>query len=194
MTQLGNGLSSAGNNEDALSVKETEFAMCRRLGASEENILIMQANLATIYARLGRPEDAMRIERDVYSGRVKLYGEESPEALGAANNYAGALTDLQYYAQAKPLLRKAIPVARRVLGEDHELTLSMRCNYARALCGDTGATLDDLREAVTTLEETERIARRVFGSAHPFTSNIEVSLRQSRAALRARETPSGRSA
>ena len=30
-----------------------------------------------------------------------------------------------------------------------------------------GATLDDLREAVTTLEDTERIARRVLGGAHP---------------------------
>ena len=30
-----------------------------------------------------------------------------------------------------------------------------------ALYQDDGATLDDLREAVTTLEDTERIARRV---------------------------------
>ena len=32
-----------------------------------------------------------------------------------------------------------------------------------ALYQDPRATLDDLREAVTTLEDTERIARRVFG-------------------------------
>ena len=35
------------------------------------------------------------------------------------------------------------------------------------------ATLDDLREAVTTLEDTERIARRVLGSAHPIAVGIE---------------------
>ena len=35
---------------------------------------------------------------------------------------------------------------------------------------DPGATLDDLREAVTTLEESERIARRVLGGAHPLTT------------------------
>ena len=34
---------------------------------------------------------------------------------------------------------------------------------------DPGATLDDLRDAVTTLEDTARIARRVFGGAHPTT-------------------------
>ena len=53
------------------------------------------------------------------------------------------------------------------------------------------ATLDDLREAVATLEDTERIARRVMGGAHPITAGIEGTLREARAALRARETPSG---
>jgi hypothetical protein len=58
------------------------------------------------------------------------------------------------------------------------------------LCFDTGATLDDFREAVTTLAEAERITRRVFGGAHPLTAGIEDDLRDARAALRARETPS----
>ena len=51
-------------------------------------------------------------------------------------------------------------------------------------------SLDDLREAVTTLEETERIARRVLGGAHPTTVEIGDDLRKARAKLRARETPS----
>ena len=63
----------------------------------------------------------------------------------------------------------------------------MRARCARALYKDPGATLDDLREAVTTLEDTERIARRVLGGAHPITSGIERQLRASRAALSARE-------
>ena len=65
----------------------------------------------------------------------------------------------------------------------------MRWVYAMALYKDNGATLDDLREAETTLEETARIARRVLGGAHPTTMKIEGSLRNARAALRARETP-----
>ena len=55
---------------------------------------------------------------------------------------------------------------------------------------DDAATLEDLREAVTTLEETERIARRVFGGEHPLTVTFEWDLGDARAALRARETPS----
>ena len=61
---------------------------------------------------------------------------------------------------------------------------------------DPVATLDDLREAVTTLEDAGRIARRVFGGAHPMTKDNEAILLNARvllnarAALRARETPS----
>ena len=103
---------------------------------------------------------------------------------------------LQRFEEARSLLRKTMPVARRVLGENHDLTLRMRNNYAAALYMDDGATHDDLREAVTTLEDVARIARRVLGGSHPLTSLIETGLRHcklrqsSQAALRARDTPS----
>ena len=55
--------------------------------------------------------------------------------------------------------------------------------YATALYGDPCATLADLREAVMTLEDAERIARRVLGGAHPLTKGIERALQNARAAL-----------
>ena len=80
-----------------------------------------------------------------------------------------------------------VPLARRVLGDPDALTLQIRSNYATALFLDSAATLDDVREAVTTLEDTERTARRVLGGANPTTVRIEESLRDARAALRARD-------
>ena len=62
-------------------------------------------------------------------------------------------------------------------------TLTMRWVYAQSLYKDTGATLDDVREAVTTLEEIERTGRRVLGGAHPTTVEIDDELRYARAAL-----------
>ena len=67
----------------------------------------------------------------------------------------------------------------------------MRWNYAETLYRDDGATLDDLREAVTTLEEIGRIAQRVLGGGHPTTKDIEGDVERSRAALHARQTPLG---
>ena len=63
----------------------------------------------------------------------------------------------------------------------------MRWAYAEALYKAPAATLDDLREAVTTLEDSDRIGRRVFGGAHPLMGGIGRGLRIARALLRARE-------
>ena len=125
--------------------------------------------------------------RDVYSGRVRLNGEEHEETVIAALNYASSLGGLKRFEEARSLLRRMIPVARRVLGENNDITLRVKFTYALALYNDTGATLDDLSEAVATLEETERTARRVLGGAHPIVQASERSLEHARAALRARE-------
>ena len=160
--------------------------MMQRFATAEGNILAVQGSLAITYGSLGRKEEALQMRRNVYSERLKLDGEENRDTLTEANNYGVSLLDLGRYEEAKPLFRKAIPIALRVLGEGDELGLGMRLNYGQVLCHD-GATLDDLREAVTTLEETERTARRVFGGAHLLTKNVEGSLRFARAKLRARE-------
>ena len=163
----------------------------RRTGTSVEEVFRVQSNLACTYEELGRNEDALQMRRDVYSGYLKFKDRECEQALVAANNYALSLIKLQRFGEARSLLRKTVLVARRVHGDNQELVTSLRRNYARVLYDDPGATLDDMREAVTTLEELERIARRVLGGAHPLTTNIGTNLRDARAALRARETPPG---
>jgi tetratricopeptide (TPR) repeat protein len=187
MTQLGNGLYVAGHYEDALSVQEAELSLRQRLGDSERNILAVQGNIANSYQKLGRLEEAMCLRRDVYSGDLRLYGEDHKETIRAANNYASSLGDLQRFEEVKQLLHKILPVAGRVLGEGDSTMLKMRKTYARALYFDADATLDDVRESVTTLEETERTARRVLGGAHPLTASIGNALRQARSNLHARE-------
>jgi tetratricopeptide (TPR) repeat protein len=187
MTQLGNGLSAAEHDEDALIVEEAELSMLRRVGAAEENILGAQGNLAGTYQMIGRLEQSLNMYREVYSGRLKFSGEEHVETLRAANNYASLLIQLKRFEEAKSLVRRAIPVARRLLGGSHELTLKMRWTYGQTLYRGGGSTLDDLREAVTTYEEIERTARRILGGAHPLVASIELGLRDSRAVLAARE-------
>ena len=165
--------------------------MACEIGAPTDAILLVQSNLAITYTALGQQDEAARIEQDVYSGTIKLNGENHPDTLQTANNYASSLMNLKRFEEAKSLLSKNVPVARRVLGESHELTLKMRSVYACTLYKDNGASLDDIHEAVTTLEDAERIARRVMGGANPITLVLETLLRQARAraALRARETP-----
>ena len=108
------------------------------------------------------------MRRDVYSGRLKLNGEEHLETLRAAYNYALSLARLERFEEAKRLLRKVVPVARRVLGTEHELTLSLREDLSRAtLDGESSA--EEKREALRVLDEVAGVMRRVLGPAHPDT-------------------------
>ncbi len=187
MTALGLGLSATKKYEDALTVQEADLATLRRIGASANNILATQNNLAMNYEKLGRLEDALRLKRDVYSGSMKLSGEEDESTLLAASNYATSLLGLKRLEEANALLRKTLPVARRVLGDGHDVTLRVRTIYAVAFFDDPDATLDNRREAVATLEDTVRIARRVLGGTHPLTVQIEDIKQRSREVLSTHE-------
>ena len=94
--------------------------------------------------------------------------------------------NLERFEEAKSVLRKTIPVARRALGESNETTLKLLWVHAQTLYKDDSATLADLREAVNTLEDSARGARRVYGGQHPIVAGFEYHIEKSRAALAAR--------
>ena len=87
---LGSALSDAGRHEDALAVRGAHLAMLRRIGASEESMLVAQSNLALTYRSLGREQDALRLRQEVYSGCLNLLGGEHARTLIAAHNLAAS--------------------------------------------------------------------------------------------------------
>ena len=54
-----------------------------------------------------------------------------------------------------------------------------------ALYNDKGATLDNLREAVETLDSVAQLWKRVFGEAHPETPSVQSTLAAARKKLAA---------
>ena len=127
---------------------------------------------------------------------MKQFGQENPQTLSAAQNYVGSLLELARYTEAKELLRNTTPLVQRVLGENDELTQRVKWIHAMALYSDPDATLDDIREAVATLDKLKQTFRRQLGGAHPKTVAIEGSIQEARMTLllRASETPSPGSA
>ena len=180
MSALGNGLGTAGHHEDALSVQGAELSLLRRIDASARSIHNARSNLAFSYAALGRVDEALRLKRDIYREYLRRLGEEDRDTLLQATNYAECLSSNNRFEEAKELLRKMIPVARRVLAESDDLQFRMRIACNRALCENPAKTLDDLREAVSMIEEIEPTARRVLGGAHPIVEDIERRLPASR--------------
>ena len=109
MNLLGNGLSDAKHHEAALSVRETDLATRRRLGADEESILITQNNLANTYQTLGWLDEALQLKRDVYSGHLKLFGEENIDTLISANNYAPRPRSARWLARSSRSSSRSSP-------------------------------------------------------------------------------------
>ena len=110
-------------------------------------------------------------------------------ALVATHNLCTALEDERLDVEARPLLREAIPDARRTLGEEDDLTLKFRKRYAACLCRGDGASRDDVAEAIEILEDVQQRARRVFGSGHPNHTDVPEWLEYARKKLELLPTP-----
>ena len=147
-------------------------------------------DIANTYQLLGKHEQALLLRRDVHAGQLRILGWENINTLTTTNNYASLLKELQRYEEAKSLICKTMPVARRVLGEFHEVTIKMLWVHADILCENNSSTLDDLRELLNTLEDSARGAKQVYGASHPFAKGFLYHIECSRLVIAARETPS----
>ena len=148
--------------------------------------LVAQSNLAISYQRLGRHEEALRIEREVYARRSALYGRDNESTLISAGNLASTLVDdLQQFDEARAFLRDRIPEAIQFLGKDHDLAFKMQRMYAKCLYKNDGASLEDITAAVATLEDLDRRQTRIYGAAHPQTGSTRRRLAEAREKLAA---------
>ena len=146
-------------------------------------MLIVQGNISSSYAELGRYEEALRIERELYARRSALHGLDI-ETLTAAANLASTLIDnLKQFDEARAFLRDRIPEAMRVCGKDHDITFKMQRMYAQCLFQNDGASRSDLTEAVAKLEDLDRRQTRIFGASHPQTDSTRRCLQVAREKL-----------
>ena len=139
----------------------------RRVAQVEGLVAREPLPVAQVELVVARPREA--------HGKLKLYGEEDESTLRAAGNYAMTLLRQKRFEEAKRLLRKVTPVARRVLGNEHELSLSICEDLCRAtLNGESSA--EEKREALRMLEDVAGTMRRVLGPAHPDTLHAQGKL------------------
>ena len=101
-----------------------------------------------------------------------------------------SVTNVLAVEASERMVHRAVRLARmaEALGENDDLTFATILNYAQSLYKDASATLNDLREAESTLKDAVRLARRVLGSTHPTVVQMENSLQNARAILGARES------
>ena len=87
-----------------------------------------------------------------------------------------SLLNLRNYTEIRSLLRKYLPLARRVMGHDHEVSRTMTETLAQSLFQQGAAPRDNVLEAAEILTEHNQRLRQIFGSAHPVTQRSERNL------------------
>jgi hypothetical protein len=101
---------------------------------------------------------------EAWWSRVCDQVEESKERLCAAGNLAVARDSDGKYAEGERILREALGVQRRVLGEEHPETLTSARNLAQSLSSQGRYV-----EAKRINREVLGVQRRVLGEEHPWT-------------------------
>lgn len=144
----------------------------------------MQGNLSNSYARLGRFEEAVRINREIYARNSELYGALHEDTLLSARNLASTLVDdLEQFDEAKAFLEGRMPVSIRALGKAHTTTYILQRMYAQCLYQNDGASRSDLTAAIAQLEDLDRRMTRTYGTVHPQTYTTRYFLAEAREKL-----------
>ena len=122
-------------------------------------------------AEIGERGAGGRVKKN-YASRVRIFGH-TEQTLNAANNLSIVLVRAGNASESMAFSRPLLPLARRVLGADHHMTLRLAHDYAYAVLECAAPSRDELVFAEKLLEDTVRRLRRVLGPEHPVTQKAE---------------------
>jgi hypothetical protein len=120
---------------------------------------------------------------EVYAGKLARRGAGHESSIITAVAILGHLLTAKRFGEVKSFAREQIPLSTRAMGAENRTTLLIRWRLAIALYQDPDASLDDIVEAATTLEDVSRRWIRVFGPADPDSNHIQFHLQNARKLL-----------
>jgi tetratricopeptide (TPR) repeat protein len=142
----------------------------RDLPASNPDIYATWQLLIQIYDQAGKPDRAMMAAREALAAATKNLGPDHGETIKLEYILGRSLSDLQQ-RECLEVYRHCLEKARRVLGNEHSLTLLVLSDLAVAL-GNRG----EVDEYLALSREVLAIKTRVLGRKHPDTAATLINL------------------
>ena len=136
-------------------------------------------HLSSCLDELGHHEEALQLKQEVYH-TMKELAPNSINFVGAGLSVVIVLKNLQRHAEIKSFLSEHLPLARRIAGPDHDLTLRLELDVVEETLqkveggGKVGAK--DFREAMDIAEDVYRRRLRIYGAMHPNTVMVRNTL------------------
>ena len=103
-----------------------------RLGEEHKETLIVRANLASLYKKLGKYTEAEELERHVLDVKISKFGKDNRSTLVTQGNLALTFAYQKKWREACELGREVVRAKRRTVGPGHPETLISICNLAEA--------------------------------------------------------------
>ena len=122
------------------------MALRRRYWSHDTNsVFIAQSNVAGCLDSLGRFEEALVLEREIYARHVAKFGVLHEGTIVSGLNLSITLNKSKRWGEGLQFVRDLLPEARKLLGADHDATLDLNQNLAAAIVNGSNGTRDDLR-------------------------------------------------
>ena len=164
---LGNELQNRGRSAEAEKTLRESLALqeARFKGPNEDTARTLDVLAWTVRDR--NPNEAIPIMQRAVNMQRAVWGEiPYPDYAGALNDLGVMYRDHGDYAKSEPLLREALAMDRRLLGDKHpELALDL--NALAAVLQDKG----DLAGAESTFRQALAMQRELLGDVHPDVAN-----------------------
>ncbi len=143
----------------------------RVLGEEHPSTLVSMNNLALVYSRQGRYDEAEPLYLQTLEIRQRVLGEEHPDTLRSMNNLADLHHHQRRFDEAATLFEETVARARRAWPGRHWMTGVLLGNYGRTL-----TELQRYEDAETRLLEGHELILAGLGPNHWRTINQIESL------------------
>ena len=134
----------------------------RELGEEHSSTLESMNDLAVLYWRQFRYDEAELLYVKMLKTAKRVLGEEHPSTLSSMGNLALLYRDQSRYGEAELLNVKTLEIMKRVLGEEHSNTLNSMNNLANVYFSQ-----GRYAEAQPLYVKTLEIRKRVLPAGHP---------------------------
>ena len=160
---LGITFSYLAEHEQARSQFERAWELnMRNQGPEHPDTLVSMTELASSYANLNRPTEALKMREEVLEVQKRMLPRNHHDTLVSMHNLASSYSETNRRAEALKLFEEVLEIQRRVLPKDDPTTIAVMHNLASSY-----SDVNRHAEALKLFEEVLEIQKRVLTKDHP---------------------------
>jgi tetratricopeptide (TPR) repeat protein len=172
MIKLGEVIGDHGFGKIGLELHEEAIKkIIEEVGSEDEQVIEGYMWLGRTYKRVGRLQEAEKVEAKALLMRREILGERHPDTILASANLANTYADLGKLIEAEKLQENVLAMHLEILGERHPYTLMASNNLAI-----TYHDLGKLKEAEELQVNVLAMHRDILGERHPGTIMASANL------------------